>query len=147
MKQAGSVLEVMGEYALMFVEVSPTRKHFKFLRNKGKMLRMYKTWDEVVPAMQYGVNYYCLLTKTIPAESKSEHSFQIMGILAGFDSFEDAEEANRSYFGTHKYIESTEDKLKWTKSFAQALRDRFEEEQKTDDYSYNTLETLMEITL
>lgn len=113
-----NVRETMGKVALQFFEIRDG--HYRYTHS-DKFYKLHPKWK---PHMQWlrGRKYAVVLTQEVQSNSKSGSSYNIIGVLAIFDSLEDLEWANSSYWaelqsvtGDLAKVETTCDYVEWLK--------------------------------
>lgn len=144
-----SVMEQAGEYTLIFFHINAMRTHYKLMNDRSdKALKAMRqqTWHTAKKQMPEGVPFFCVAAKTVPGAGTSGASFKIIGVLSCYDNYDDAERVSKAWRTKHKFCETNEEKVKWTRAFVQGLRDDHFDQGTESDFSTTTLEKFMELT-
>ena len=141
-----TVRQNMGLVAVQFIKVNAD-KTYSYLRDPaGRKYKMHSKWNK---HFQYfrGREYAAVLTQTVEAKSKSKASYEILGVLAVFESFADAELANAEYWDHLKPKKTDADKLAVTVKFAEWLESALTDIQQASNFYKSTFYYLEAIHL
>jgi hypothetical protein len=135
-----TVREAMGTHQLIFIQINDLNTHFRFTHH-NKWFAFHKSWS---PFKQYfrGRKFAAVLTKEMPAKSKSGSTFVVLGVLAVFDTVESLSVANKQYWTMLDLKKSDKAKLEGTYNFALGLKDQFEDEDKGSNFYSSTLKII-----
>lgn len=146
---ATTVMEQSGEYSLMFFHINAMRTHYKLMNDRkteGLTAMRQQTWHTAKKQMPQGVPFFCVAVQSIPGNGPTKANFRIIGILSCYDTYEDAERVSLAWRTKHKYFETNEEKVQYTRAFIQGLRDDHELQGTSSDFSITTMNKFLELT-
>lgn len=134
-----TVQQQMGNISLTFVWVSSDRTMFNFANSAKPSMPCHAKWKKFHKQMKKGYNNFALLTKTIPAiGSKSNTSFEILGVYCAFNDKEEMQMVNAQYWDAMEQHSTDWSKLQCTMDVANKMKTWFDENDATQDYSMTT---------
>lgn len=137
-----NVEQAMGLVQLQFIWVSTDRTLYKYA-NAPTTFPVGKVLKKHLNKMAKHDNYFAIVTLTKKAKSKSEFSYDVLGVLNSFADLEETQKSNLIYWDYIKDSQSPDQKAERALDMAVHIFDHLHKnERESSDYNITTFDLL-----